>query len=432
MIRKRFYVYILLFLVAFIIMPGKIHSSNGDQVYVVSLKNEITPAMSAYLVEQIELANLAQAKGLIIDISTLGGRVDSALEMRDAMIASEVPIVVFVGDRATSAGALITISANTIVMAPGSHMGAAEPIPYSEKTVAYVSGEFRSTAEARGRDTLIAAGMADRDLDVPGFPRGKLVNITAEEANNLDFIDGIQPNIAGVLEFMNWQEAQLLEVEPSALYQIAQFLTRSEVASILLIIAFFAMVVEIFLAGFGLPGIISVIAFALYFGGAFLAGNTEWWSVILFAIGLIFLIIEIFVPGFGIFGVSGIIMILVGIVFAAPTMGQGILTLGIAVSATAILIPILYKLLGGPKLFRRLVLHESETIERGYVNLTDSTLSELLGKSGETITPLRPAGIIVVEGERLDAISEGTYVPTGVKIRIVKIQGTKIVVTSES
>ena len=83
-----------------------------------------------------------------------------------------------------SAGALITIAAETIIMAPGSHMGSAEPIPYSEKTVAVVSGEFRSTAEARGRDPLLATGMADKNLDVPGFPKGQLVNITAEEAKS--------------------------------------------------------------------------------------------------------------------------------------------------------------------------------------------------------------------------------------------------------
>jgi membrane-bound serine protease (ClpP class) len=412
-------------------MPGNVQASKGDQVYVVSLKNEITPAMSAYLVDQIELANAAQAKGLIVDISTLGGRVDSALEMRDAMLASEIPIVVFVGDRATSAGALITIAADTIIMAPGSHMGAAEPIPYTEKTVAYVSGEFRSTAEARGRDTLIAAGMADKQIEVPGFPRGKLVNITAEEASSLDFIDGIQPDIAGVLDYMNWQDAQLLEVEPDGLYKIAQFLTRSEVASIILIIALLTMVIEIFLAGFGISGIISIVAFALYFGGAFLAGNTEWWSVILFVLGLAFLIIEFFVPGFGIFGVSGILMILIGIVFAAPTIGQGFFTIVIAVAATAILIPILYKLFGGPKLFRRLVLDEAETVDKGYVNIPDNSLSGLLGKTGDAITPLRPAGIIVVDGKRLDAISDGSYMPSGEKIRIVEVQGTKIVVTRQ-
>ena len=382
-------------------------ASSSDQIHIVPLKGEITPAMSAFLVDQIEMADLAQAKGIIIDISTLGGRVDSALEMRKAITDSKIPIVVFVGDRAASAGALITIAADTIIMAPGSHMGAAEPIPYSEKNVAFVSGEFRTVAEEKGRDPLVAAGMADKDLEVPGFPKGKLVNLTAEEAAKLDFIDGIESDITGVLEFMNWQNAQVVEIEPDTAVKIAQFLTRSDVASILLIIA-------------------------LYFGGAFLAGNTEWWSVILFVIGLVLLIIEIFIPGFGIIGVSGIIMILLGIIFAAPTPGQGILNLGIAVAATAVLIPILVKIFGGPKLFRHLVLHESETVDKGYVNQAENSLSELLGKSGETITPLRPTGTILVGGKRLDAISEGSYLPNGIKIRVVEVQGTKIVVTSES
>ncbi len=407
-------------------------ASSSDQIHIVPLKGEITPAMSAFLVDQIEMADLAQAKGIIIDISTLGGRVDSALEMRKAITDSKIPIVVFVGDRAASAGALITIAADTIIMAPGSHMGAAEPIPYSEKNVAFVSGEFRTVAEEKGRDPLVAAGMADKDLEVPGFPKGKLVNLTAEEAAKLDFIDGIESDITGVLEFMNWQNAQVVEIEPDTAVKIAQFLTRSDVASILLIIALFAMVIEIFVPGFGLPGITSIIAFALYFGGAFLAGNTEWWSVILFVIGLVLLIIEIFIPGFGIIGVSGIIMILLGIIFAAPTPGQGILNLGIAVAATAVLIPILVKIFGGPKLFRHLVLHESETVDKGYVNQAENSLSELLGKSGETITPLRPTGTILVGGKRLDAISEGSYLPNGIKIRVVEVQGTKIVVTSES
>ena len=118
--------------------------------------------------------------------------------------------------------------------------------------------------------------------------------------------------------------------------------------------------------GFGLPGIVSIIAFALYLRRD-LAGNTEWWAVLLFLIGFILLIIELFVPGFGVFGISGIISLVIAIIFAAPTPVQGIITLGIALAATAVLVPILYKLLGGPRLFRRLVLTESETVDKGYV-----------------------------------------------------------------
>ena len=158
MIRKAAaFIFVLVLLLT--VFPCSSLAEKVDQVYVVSLKDEITPAMSAYLADQIEMAVLSGAEGIIIDISTLGGQVISALRMRDAILQSEIPIAVFVRTRAVSAGALITIAADTVVMAPGSHMGAAEPIPYSAKAVAMVSGEFRSTAEARGRNPLIAAGM---------------------------------------------------------------------------------------------------------------------------------------------------------------------------------------------------------------------------------------------------------------------------------
>ena len=404
-------------------------AENGKEaVSVISLKDEITPAMSAYLADQIESANLSGAKGLVIDISTLGGLVNSALEMKDAMIGSNIPVVVFVGDRAESAGSLITIAADRIVMAPGSHMGAAEPIPYSEKAVAYVSSEFRTTAELRGRDPLIAAGMVDKNLDVPGFPKGQLVDLTAEEARRLGYADAVLETMPEVLEFMGWSDMQIVEVEPDVKIRIAQFLTRYEVASILLTVAMIAMVIEIFVQGFGLPGIISITAFALYFGGGFLAGNTEWWSVLLFLIGILLLFIEIAVPGFGAFGIGGILALLVGIIFAAPTPMQGITSLGIALAAAAVLIPILYKLLGGPEFFRRLVLQEAETADKGYVSKGPENHEYLVGMMGEVVAPLRPSGTIRIDGKRMDALSDGVYLSVGSRIRVTRVEGAKIVV----
>ncbi len=428
MMRKTA-LFILIFTLYLSVMPYSILAAESDQVYIIPLKDEITPAMSAYLADQIELAESAGAKGIIIEISTLGGLVSSAIEIRDAILNSQIPIAAFVKDRAVSAGALITIAAETIIMAPGSHMGSAEPIPYSEKTVAVVSGEFRSTAEARGRDPLLAAGMADKNLDVPGFPKGQLVNITAEEAKKLGYADAVLDDVAEVLEFMGWSDAQVIEAEPDFKVRIAQFLTRHDVSSILLTIAIIAMIIEIFMQGFGLPGIVSIIAFALYFGGGFLAGNTEWWAVLLFLIGLILLIIELFVPGFGVFGISGIISLVIAIIFAAPTPVQGIITLGIALAATAVLVPILYKLLGGPRLFRRLVLTESETVDKGYVSKDPHAHADLTGAVGEVVSPLRPVGTVLIDGERMEAISDGSYLPKGIKVKVVDSKGTQIIVT---
>ncbi len=416
--------------VLIIALPVAGHADNsGQTVYIITLKDEITPAMSAYLSNQIELANLSGAKGIIIDITTLGGLVNSALEMRDAIIASDIPIAAFVENRAESAGALIAIAADAIIMAPGSQMGSAEPIPYSEKAAASISGAFRSAADLRGRDPLIAAGMVDKNLDVPGFPKGKLVDLTAEEASKLGYADAILANTSEVLDFMGWSDTQVIEVEPDIRIRIAQFLTRYEVASILLTVAIIAMVVEIFVQGFGLPGIISIIAFILYFGGGFLAGNTEWWSALLFLAGIVLIIIEMAVPGFGAFGIGGIIALVAGIIFAAPTPMEGITSLAIAIAAAAILIPILYKLLGGPRLFRRFVLQEKESTEKGYVSKSSEDYEYLIGMTGEAATALRPSGTIIVDNKRIDVLSDGTYLPAGSRVRVIQVEGAKIVVS---
>lgn len=422
---------ILLLTLCILLFPIKgLAENSGQTVYVISLKDEITPAMSAYLVDRIEQANLSKAEGIIIDISTLGGRVDSALAMRDAIVSSEIPVAVYVGDRAESAGALITIAANTIIMAPGSHMGAAEPIPYSEKTAAFVTGEFRTTAELRGRDPLVAAGMVDKDLEVPGFPKGKLVDISALQAQEFGYADAVLSTMPEVLEHMGWDEAQVLEVEPDYKIQMAQFLTKYEIASILLTIGMIAMIIEIFVQGFGLPGLIGIIAFALYFGGGFLAGNTELWSLALFIIGIVLMLIELAVPGFGVFGVSGIITIIISIIFTAPDPIQGAKSLGIAFLATIIIIPVLYKFLGGSKVFNRLVLAETGTADKGYSNFNVNVSNYLLGKTGEAVTPLRPAGMILVDGKKFDAVSDGTFLQLGSKVKIIQVEGTRIVVTA--
>lgn len=113
--------------------------------------------------------------------------------IRDALLNARVRTVAFVNKRAISAGALISLSAEKIVMANGGTIGAATPVqmgqpgapaqPVEEKTVSYVRKEFRATAEARKRPPLIAEAMVDADVDIPGLiKKGKLLTLTTEEA----------------------------------------------------------------------------------------------------------------------------------------------------------------------------------------------------------------------------------------------------------
>jgi membrane-bound serine protease (ClpP class) len=167
----------------------------------------------------------------------------------------------------------------------------------------------------------------------------------------------------------------------------------------------------------------------LYFGGNFLAGNTEWWAIMLFVMGLVLLAIEIAVPGFGVFGITGIAAILAGLVFSASDPVKGMISVGIALLAALIAVPILYKFFGGPRLLRKLVLTEQVVAGDSNRPTQQPQSAQLVGKTGTVITALRPAGIAEIDGVKYDVVSDGEYILPGERIKVVEAVGSKIVVT---
>jgi membrane-bound serine protease (ClpP class) len=426
---KRVFRCALFILLLLVIIPAAVHAQDTDgTIMVISVDGEITPAMAYFLQDNIERANEEGADGIIIEIQTLGGRVDSAIKMRDAMNASDVPIVVYIGSRAISAGALISISADTIVMAPGSHMGAAKPQPDDPKTVAFVSGEFRTAAERTGRDPQVAVAMVDESIEIEGLvAEGEILDLTANEAMEWGYADYIADGRTEMLQLLDWENATLTEVEMDFRHRIAQFFTSYEVASILLTLGMIALVAEFFTQGFGVSGFIGISCFALYFISGFMAGYTETWSAVLFFVGVAMLIVEIFVPELGPFGLSGLVAMIIGIIFSAPTIKQGILTLMIALLVTILSIPVFFKLFGKSQLIQRLVLSHAETVDMGYVH-TGGKKPDLVGETGVSVTVLRPSGTIEIGDQRIDAIAQGSFIASGTPVRVIRTEGSKVIV----
>jgi membrane-bound serine protease (ClpP class) len=408
--------------------PNVSGQSNQPSIADIRIDGEITPAMASFLENALAKANREGADGVLIEIRTLGGRVDSAIQMRDAIIGSVCPVAIFIGERAISAGALIAIAADKIIMAPGSHLGAAEPVPNEPKALAYVSGEFRTTAERRGRDPVVAMAMVDASIEIAGLVGpGEILDMTAAEAYEIGFADYLAAGRDEAFQVMGWTQAQIVEVKPDFRYRIAQFLTRYEVASILLILGMLCLVAEFFIPGFGAAGIVGIACFILYFAGGFLAGHTELWSVLIFIAGIILLVIEISAPGFGLFGILGIAALFAGVVFAAPTLSQGIGTLLIAVAAVLVAIPVFFKVFGRTRFMQRLVLAAAETAELGYTHAARK--DDLLGKTGRTQTVLRPSGSILIDGRRIDALADGEFIDKGVAVQVVRLEGSKVFVS---
>ncbi|HHU62716.1 MAG TPA: nodulation protein NfeD [Clostridiales bacterium] len=415
-------------LLLMVLLSQFVYAQHDGGVYVIPVEGEITPALSNFVKDSIDLAHDNSAQAIILEINTPGGLVDSAIDIKDAVFDSTIPVITYVNKRASSAGALISLAGDNMYMAPGSTIGSAETLPKDEKIISDWTSQLRSTAASRGKDGDIAAAMADKDIEIPGvIDKGRLLNLTAQRALELSMCDGIADNINDVLTMTDLEDQSLVRIQPDFRHNFARMLTSNFVAPILLAIGIIAIIVEIFTAGFGAGGTIAIIAFSLFFWSNITAGNADWGTVILFIAGVILLIIEATIPGFGVVGIGGIICIVISIILASPSPAAGLITILVSFGLTAVILPIIFKYAPKSKLFERIVLTVQQRKEAGYISSYDKS-TDLIGKTGIALTNLRPAGIALLDGKRIDVVSNGGFITMNTKIKVIKIEGIRIVV----
>jgi len=147
-----------------------------------------------------------------------------------------------------------------------------------------------------------------------------------------------------------------------------------------------------------------------------------------FLIGIIMLLIEIFVTGFGLFGVIGIGAVIASLVMAGATVGQLGLAIGLAVFLTLAMGYWAYRRLQSNQslLWKGLILTDSTSREKGYSSHQPREL--LTNQTGMTLTPLRPAGIIEINGERIDAVTEGSFIGSGEEVVVKEVTHGRVIV----
>ena len=142
----------------------------ADKVYVVPIDGTIDLGLPPFIERTLDEAKVKNASAVVFDINTFGGRVDAATQIKDAILASDIQTIAFINRRAISAGALISLSCEKIFMTGGASIGAATAVDMSgkkgsEKVISFMREEMAATAEKRGRNTDIARGMVDEDLN---------------------------------------------------------------------------------------------------------------------------------------------------------------------------------------------------------------------------------------------------------------------------
>jgi membrane-bound serine protease (ClpP class) len=415
-------------------------------VYLAPIDGIIDLGLAPFVRRVLDEAAAAGAAAVILEINTFGGRVDAAVLIRDALLGSQVRTVAFVNKRAISAGALISLAAERIVMADGGTIGAATPVelgtpgapaqPVAEKTVSYMRKEFRATAESRKRPPLLAEAMVDADVEIPGvIAKGKLLTLTTQEALQHKFADARADNVDAVLASLDLAGAEVRRATQTWAETLVRFLTHPVVSSLLMTIGILGIIVEIRTPGFGVPGSLGAVSLALFFWGHWLVRLAGWEEVLLVGLGLILLAIEVFVtPGFGLTGVLGLAALIGGLglslvgagatwVVVVTAVGQVAASLLLALAVSLAVLRFLPRLPFG----RRLVLETELTAHEGFASAPETDRA-WLGKRGTAASPLRPAGIADIEGERVDVVSDGEFIDAGEPLTVVRVDGNRIVV----
>ena len=427
-----------------IIFLASICVAQQKTVYLAHIESEIDLGLAPYITRVVDEANQANADAIIFKINTLGGRVDAAVQIVDAITSSRVLTIAFIDHRAISAGAFIALANKKIAMVPAGTIGAATVVnaqgeKVGEKYQSFMRGQMRSVAEKNGRPVNICQGMVDERIVVPGLVDStQLITLTTDEALKYGIADTLVNNLDDVLKAFNLSGAKVIDVHTNWAEETVKFLNNPVVSTILIMVGVFGLFAEIKHPGFGLPGIAGIIALLLFFGSSYILDLASILDIILFAAGIILLLLEIFViPGFGVTGILGIICIIASLFLALIGGGNlpfwdtnqisiAIIQLASALAAALVLLIFLARFLPKSTIFNRLVLSHEENSDKGFVS--SKPLSELIGKEGKALTTLRPAGMADFNGDKIDVVADGDYVQQGSRLKVLRVEGSKVVV----
>jgi len=439
------------------------------RIVVVDIKGMVELGMLAFV--QRTIGRTKPTDLVIIDVDTLGGRVDAAIRIRDALLRAKGKTLAYINPRAISAGALISLACDLMIMAPGGSIGAATPItvsggkasPVGEKYVSYMRKEMKATAEAKGRRGDLAEAMVDMSIEVKNVPpelkesisglkKGKLLTLTTTEALALDMVEGRAASFDDLVGQLGLKDVPVVRPTENWAEKLARFLINPALTGILMLVGLLGIFIEMRTPGFGVAGTLGILCLAVVLFGHKIAGLGGWEPLLIFLLGVGLLAVEIFItPGFGVLGGLGIIAVITSLVWAIIGAGgiplsiswdQGYVTSAMArvfgvIIVTAVIGALLVWLLPkAPGPLGRLMLSAMSNGDASAgahdlpVGMVDK--QELVGLTGVTETALRPTGRARIEGKRLEVESRGGFVKKGVTVKVVEAVGRRIVVKEES
>lgn len=431
LLRRLFLSVVVLLVGASILGCGESTPEGG--VHVLRYDGEVNAIMEGYLDRGIGRAEDNGGKLVIIELDTPGGFDTSMRAIVKRIERSTVPIVVYVspaGGRAASAGTFITMSANIAVMAPNTSIGAASAINSDGSDIGGTLGKkiendavafIRGIAELRGRNAdwaekAVRDAIASNQNDAVSQHVVDFVATSRDEL--LTKIDGTDTKTGAgqPVHLEGLTTAPIVKTDLTLWERLLGFIADPTVASLLITIGFFALLMELFSPGLVVPGMVGVICLALGFIGlGTLPIDTI--GIVLIAAGLVFIALEIY-TGTGLLAAGGIIAVILGGIIAFRGSDAG------AAPSWLLVIPVLILVAG---LFISIAIAIAQVRRR----VAEMGTSALIGKIATARTPLTPDGMVFIQGERWQAHLDRGTAREGERVRIIGAEGFRLRVKKE-
>jgi len=424
----------------------------AGEVLVATIDGSINPASADYLMKAIERAGDEDAAALLLELDTPGGLLSSTKDILGAILASDVPVIVYVsptGAWAASAGVFITLSGHVAAMAPGTSIGAAHPVfgtgsggpspatpepaedgeegaeerprpamrDYSmEKAENLTAAYIESIARKRGRN----AEWAERAVRAA-------IAVGEEEAVELNVVDLVAPSRRALLEAIEGRkievgdeqielavaDAPVVPVEMSWSQAFFNYLASPDMASILLMAGLLGLYIEFNNPGLIVPGLLGATCMMLV-GIALQILPFSWVGLLVIAFGVALLVAEIFVTSFGILFAAGIACLLFGgaMLFERPDVSN------LTVDFWGVLVPAVtaVAIFGGLVVF---------ALSRSLFVAQVAGVDELVGLVARAASPIAPVGRVFVRGEYWTARSEED-IEAGEPVEITAVEGLSL------
>jgi membrane-bound serine protease (ClpP class) len=424
--------------------------ARGDTVLLLEIRDAIGPATSDFFVRTLEQARERGAQLVIVQMDTPGG-LDSAMrDMIQAILASPIPVAIYVspsGARAASAGTYLLYASHIAAMAPATNLGAATPVqigapstPASPEPESKEDNESRpqpgSTLERKAINDSVAyirglAELRNRNAEWAESAVREAASLSASAALEQKVIDVIATDVPDLLRKIDGRVVKVStgelrlataglvveQIEADWRTRLLAVLTNPNVAYLLMLIGIYGLLLEGYNPGAVLPGVVGGICLllALY---AFQVLSVNYAGLALILLGLALVVAEAFVPSFGALGIGGIAAFVIGSIILLDT---GVPGFEIARSL------IVGMALAGALVALLIATYFARSRRRPVVTGTEQLLDEL----GTAMSDFERTGPVRVRGEIWNAVTR-VAVKEGERLRILRVDGLTLEVEPET